>query len=114
MGQRLPPIASKELNCSMTANAYRNRSSDPESPNYGKHKTLEEVIELFKPSEDTIEKVFKWLITSGIARERITHSDNKAWLAFDATRKEAEDLLHTEYHEYEHLSTGHVMPSCDE
>jgi len=47
-------------------------------------------------------------VNSGIAEQRITHSDNKAWLAFDATAEEAEGLLHTEYHGYEHEGTGHV------
>ncbi|KAH8891212.1 subtilisin-like protein [Thozetella sp. PMI_491] len=71
--------------------------SHPDSSKYGQHWTAEEVIEAFRPSDDTVEIVATWLINSGISKERITHSDNKAWLAFDATVKEAEDLLHAEY-----------------
>ncbi|EHK20964.1 uncharacterized protein TRIVIDRAFT_192452 [Trichoderma virens Gv29-8] len=71
--------------------------SHPDSSLYGKHWTLDEVVEAFKPSDDAIETVAAWLIKSGIAKERITHSDNKVWLAFDATTKEVESLLHTEY-----------------
>lgn len=71
--------------------------SHPASPRYGQHWTADEVIAAFSPSDDAVDAVAGWLNESGIARERITHSDNKAWLAFDATVEEAERLLHTEY-----------------
>lgn len=71
--------------------------SHPASAKYGQHWTSEEVIDAFSPPEETVETVASWLIQSGIAKERITHSQNKAWLAFDATVEEAEMLLHTEY-----------------
>lgn len=57
--------------------------------------------------------VRQWLIDGGIAAERITHSDNKAWFAFDASVDEAEGLLATEFHEYEDSVTGGIMPACD-
>lgn len=69
----------------------------PASPNYGQHWSSDEVIKAFSPSDETIDSVAAWLVENGIPRERITHSDNKAWLAFDATVEEAENLLHTEY-----------------
>ena len=87
--------------------------SDPASPNYGKHWTPEQVVEAFKPSEDTVSAVSNWLAGAGISLDRITHSDNKGWFAFHATAEEAEDLLMTEYHEYEDLDTGGNMPACD-
>lgn len=71
--------------------------SHPASPKYGQHWTSAEVIEAFSPSSETIETVSAWLGESGIAKERITHSDNKAWFAFDVTVEEAERLLHTEF-----------------
>ncbi|KAL1595200.1 hypothetical protein SLS60_009888 [Paraconiothyrium brasiliense] len=74
--------------------------SHPKSMHYGKHWSQEQVISAFAPSEDTISAVSEWLVESGgIAKERITHTNNKAWLAFDATVEEAEKLLMTEYHE---------------
>lgn len=87
--------------------------SDPSSSNYGKHWTDEEITEKFKPSEESIEHVYKWLEGSGISRNRITHSDNKGWLAFDATTKESEDLLLTEFHEFGHVSSKEVSVACD-
>ncbi len=68
---------------------------------------------MFAPSEETVSVVREWLVASGISADRITHSDNQAWFAFDATTEEAEALLHTEYHEYEHAPTGSVAAACD-
>jgi Pro-kumamolisin, activation domain len=68
---------------------------------------------MFAPSEKTAAIVREWLVASGISPERITHSDNQGWLAFDATTEEAEALLHAEYHEYEHAPTGNVATACD-
>jgi tripeptidyl-peptidase-1 len=85
----------------------------PDSPNYGKHWTAEEVIDTFKPTDEAIETVRNWLVDSGIGNKSITHTANKAWLAFDATAKQLESLLRTEYHEFEDTATGGVLPACD-
>ena len=69
---------------------------------------------MFKPSQESVSAVRDWLVKSGISSERITHSDNKGWLAFDASTAEVEDLLHTQYHEYELKDTGDKTTACDE
>lgn len=89
-------------------------SSNPESPNFAQHWTPEQVVKTFAPSDDTIAAVADWLEASGISRQRITHSDNKGWLAFQATASEAENLLHTEFHGYSHEHTGHEAVACDQ
>lgn len=71
--------------------------SHPSSPKYGQHWSTDEVIAAFSPSDESVDTVASWLIEAGISKERLTHSGNKAWLAFDATVEEAEKLLHTEY-----------------
>jgi tripeptidyl-peptidase I len=81
-------------------------SSHHASPNYGKHYTSEEVVELFKPSDSAVESVRVWLTNAGIASDRISQSANKQWIQFDGTIKELEGLLHTEYHVFEHERTG--------
>lgn len=70
------------------------------------------MTEAFQPSSQTVEAVRQWLVEGGIAANRIAHSDNKGWFAFHATAEEAENLLHTEYHEYEDTISGGKMPSC--
>lgn len=72
------------------------------------------MIETFRPSQQTEDEVRNWLIDSGIPSQRITHTENKAWFAFFVTAKEAENLLFTEFHEFEDSITGGVMPSCDQ
>lgn len=39
---------------------------------------------------------------------------NKQWLQFDADAEEAESLLRTKYHVYEHKSSGKINIACDE
>jgi len=84
------------------------------SSRYGKHYTAEEVIDLFAPSEDSVEVVKSWLIDSGIRAERISHSANKAWLQFDASLAEMESLLQTKYYHYEPVSGGRKHIGCED
>lgn len=56
----------------------------------------------------------EWLISSGIEASRIGHSVNKQWIQFDATAEEAEELLKTEYHTYEHTASGRTTQACEE
>ena len=69
---------------------------------------------MFAPSEKAVTDVRNWLVASGIADDRIVHSDNKGWLAFDATAKEMEGLLNAEYYNFEHSSADRVAVACDE
>ncbi|KAF2171470.1 hypothetical protein M409DRAFT_63728 [Zasmidium cellare ATCC 36951] len=111
---RLPVRIGLAQNNLDKAHDYLMDVSHPTSPNYGKHWTSEEVIEAFKPSDDAVQTVRQWLVDAGISVKEIVHSDNKQWLAFDASTKQMESLLHTEYHEYEDIKTGGVMPACDQ
>lgn len=88
-------------------------SSHPDSKNYGKFWTEEEVIEMFAPSDESVNAVKTWLIESGISDARITHSDNKGWLAFIATGEELQTLLHTDFYQYEDLETGDTAVSTE-
>lgn len=85
---------------------FTNNSSDPASEHYGKHYTAEEVIDLFAPSTVTVNSVQAWLNDAGIESNRISLSSNKQWMQFDASTQEAEMLLHTRFHSYEHLATA--------
>ncbi|KAL8902038.1 MAG: hypothetical protein Q9207_004903 [Kuettlingeria erythrocarpa] len=85
--------------------------SHPESPNFGKHWSHEEIANKFAPSPDSVDTVKSWLVESGIAPERISRSQSLGWLKFDATVAEAETLLKTKYHLYKH-STGKPHVAC--
>lgn len=86
--------------------------SDPDSPYFANYWSADEVIEAFKPSEDTVKTVHDWLTSSGISASRILHSDNRGWFAFDATGAEAESLLRTEFYEHHDTVSGGKMPAC--
>ena len=76
--------------------------SHPESPNYGKHYTPADVVDIFAPSNETITTVTNWLVDSGFAKNRLRLSANKGWILLEATTSEVEDLLKAEYHVYSH------------
>lgn len=89
-------------------------AAHPASEQYGQHWTQEEVVEAFRPSADAVDQVLEWISeTAGIAKHRITHTDNKAWLAFDAKAEQLETLLHATYYEHHDAADGRVMISCD-
>jgi len=78
--------------------------SHPESPNYGNHWTPSQVADKFRPSDDTIHTVVHWLINSGVDKDQIRVSHSRIWIELNVTVEEAERLLKTEYHIFEHES----------
>lgn len=68
---------------------------------------------MFAPEHEVVKAVKEWLITSGIHDSRIVHSENKGWLAFDASAEEAERLLLTEFYAHEHPETDKTRVGCD-
>nr|POE79437.1 tripeptidyl-peptidase sed1 [Quercus suber] len=88
--------------------------SNPESENYGKHWSVEDVHDLFAPSSKSVEAVRGWLETAGIEAKRISQSVNKQWMQFDATVAELEDLVKAKYHHFEHSTLDKTSVACDE
>lgn len=78
----------------------------PESEQYGQHMTPDEVVQMFAPSDETVDAVKNWLAGAGFGGDRLKVSANKAWLQLDATVEEAEALLKTEYHVFTHSESG--------
>ena len=89
-------------------------SSTPGSHKYGKHYSAEEVAEIFAPSHAAVDAINNWLVSAGIAAEKISQSVNKQWMQFDASTEDLESLLNTKYHVYEHTETGQSTVACDE
>ena len=88
--------------------------SDPTSAKYGNHFSVEEVTEIFAPSQSRVDSVRTWLESSGIEAERVSQSVNKQWLQFDAKASEVERLFQAEYHFYESEIHGKASIACDE
>ncbi|KAM6481931.1 putative alkaline serine protease AorO [Trichoderma sp. SZMC 28011] len=80
--------------------------SNHTSEKYGQHLTQEEIVELFAPANESINAVKSWLVASGISSGAIKIPKSKGWLYFDATVAQLEAALETEYHVYNHLSSG--------
>ncbi|KAK8022785.1 Tripeptidyl-peptidase sed1 [Apiospora rasikravindrae] len=80
--------------------------SNPQSANYGKHMSSEEVIDFFAPQQSSVDAVIDWVVASGISRDRVAQSVNKQWIQFDATAAEAESLLFAEFHVWQHNADG--------
>lgn len=87
--------------------------STPGSPNYGKHWTVDEVNDMFAASPESYDAIHKWLVSSGIPRHTVSLSANKGWVQFDTKAEDAEDLLKTRFHFFEHDS-GDANIACDE
>jgi tripeptidyl-peptidase-1 len=104
---------SEELPRLWTRADFISPSSHPDSKNYGKYWTAEEVHDIFAPPEDTVNTVKEWLHSSGIEPSRVVHSDNKGWIAVDVTVDEAERLLLAEFYEHEHVHSAAVRVGCD-
>jgi tripeptidyl-peptidase I len=88
--------------------------SHPDSPDYGKHWSVQQVVDEFKPKEESVRKVIDWLEEFGFEREDILMSANKGWLQVDASVEEVERLLDAEYHVYRHKETGEEQIGCHE
>jgi len=54
------------------------------------------------------------MVDSGIREDRISQSVNKAWLQFDASILELEQLFHTKYYYYEHADGGPKHIGCED
>lgn len=93
---------------------YLHEVSHPESSKYGQHWTAQEVADHFAPSDETISSVMDWLIASGISSDSVKLSKGKNWINLEASADQAESLLNTKYHVYEHGVTGQPHIGCDE
>ncbi|KAJ3981324.1 subtilisin-like protein [Lentinula detonsa] len=87
--------------------------SHPDSPNYGKHWTPQQVVDMFAPKKESADKVVGWLRDFGFEKERIRMSANKGWVEVRASLEEVEELLRTEYYVYKHVETGEEQISCE-
>ncbi|CEJ55182.1 hypothetical protein PMG11_01453 [Penicillium brasilianum] len=96
------------------ADEYLLDVSHPRSSNYGRYWSANQIIDTFAPSNRTMALARSWLIESGISDARIFLNRNKGWLELVATAKEAEELLHNQYFQYQNVHTGQSVLACDQ
>jgi tripeptidyl-peptidase I len=87
--------------------------SSPTSSQFSQYLTVKEVAQKFAPSIQAFGEVLDWLNESGISRSRVIRSHSGGWLYFNATVSEAEQLLETEYHMYQHIKTRDIKIASD-
>lgn len=76
--------------------------------------STEEVVDFFAPARHRVDAVHDWLKKTGVEAHRISESANKQWVQLDLSAWEAEALLNTKYHFFEHAPTGMQTIGCDE
>lgn len=82
--------------------------SDPESANFAKHVSQEELVEMSKPDAKHFRTVMEWLIANGISRDAIEFSPAGDFVHVKTNVKKAQQLLKTKYSRFE-SSTVHAL-----
>ncbi|KAJ7353612.1 peptidase S8/S53 domain-containing protein [Mycena albidolilacea] len=118
VGRRAPPAALLPLKIGLKESNIEKLHdrlldvSHPDSENYGKHWTPEKVKTYFRPSEESVSAVIEWLEEAGVERARIELSKGDNWVQVkDFSVAEAERILDTEYHVYQHTH-GDTRLAC--
>ncbi|KAF2136827.1 uncharacterized protein K452DRAFT_362269 [Aplosporella prunicola CBS 121167] len=83
--------------------------SDPAHDRYGNHLSIDEVNDLIKPEDETLNLVHEWLEDMGIERANLDYSPAKDWIKVSLSVSDVERLLDTEYSVYEHENGGQVV-----
>jgi len=83
--------------------------SDPDSPKYGQHLSLDEVNALTAPQPQHVSQILHWLEQGGVSTDEITRTPNSDMMTVKCTVKQAETLLHAEYYEFEHKEMGQQL-----
>ena len=83
--------------------------SDPDHERYGQHLSVDEVNELVKPSEDTLDLVHEWLLDNGIESFHLGYSPAKDWISVALPVSKVEQLLDTEYSTFEHEDGAQIV-----
>ncbi|KAL9102071.1 MAG: hypothetical protein Q9163_002752 [Psora crenata] len=76
--------------------------SDPAHSRYGHHLTIDEVNNLVKPSDDTLDLVHGWLGENDVKFSQLEYSPARDWIKVSLSVKEIERLLDTKYSVYLH------------
>lgn len=77
--------------------------SDPKSPSFGKHWSVEKVASFFAAEQHSIDTVKAWLAQHGVDGKL---AKGKNWIHANVTIAQAERLLKSEYKAFKHDVSG--------
>jgi tripeptidyl-peptidase-1 len=83
--------------------------SHPEHPRYGQHLSVDEVHELIRPTDDSLDLVESWLSEHGIDAPELDYAPAKDWITVTLPVETVERLLDTKYSVYKHEDGSHVV-----
>ena len=82
--------------------------SNPESPNYGRWLSKEEVEKYTTPTAQTTNSVNSWLEAAGVDASSL-HQPSPDWIQVTLPLHQAEELLQARYSVYQDSHTGHTL-----
>jgi tripeptidyl-peptidase I len=83
--------------------------SNPFHERYGQHLTFDEVNDLVKPHDDTLELVHCWLQEHGVELDNLDYTPAKDWITVALPVSTVEALLDTKYSVYKHEDGGYIV-----
>lgn len=83
--------------------------SDPFHERYGQHLSAEEVNELVKPSNETLDQVHEWLDDCGVDASQLEYSNARDWIKVTLPVENVEKLLDTKYSVFKHSDGMHLV-----
>lgn len=116
-GERIDPDARLLLRIGLKqsnledADSLIHNVSHPSSPGYGKHYSRQDIVELFAPSNDTVETVRSWISRHGGSSAL---SRDRGWFHANMSVVEAESMLNASYYKYHHTLQDYSTISCEE
>lgn len=83
--------------------------SDPSHSRYGQHLKPSDIHALTAPPAHALDAVHDWLESSNIRLEDLEYTPAKDWVVVALPVSQVEELLDTEYHEYENANGDRVV-----
>jgi len=80
--------------------------SDPKSSSYGEYLSFDQVTKLVAPTSQDIQTVISWLVENGVRKDNIQLTKSKDFLKAKLDLSLAEQLLATEFQEFQHSKSG--------
>jgi len=86
------------------------RMSDPAHPEFRSHLDDEELADLSRPNDESIEAVVDWLRSHGFANSQMKWTVHKDWISLEKVPlKKVETMLDTTYSVYQHHDGEHII-----